>query len=212
MARARKNYSGPVQSVFHLEDLDHDTLVKLAGQFARAYQQMDGHWFDAVAQKYGQQVARDMDKEVWLRNIPPTALRTLQALGHEAKDMAAILKVTQFHPAAGGCPYLYDYEVELKSPTVGIVIVKRCKAMRVYREKGDMEFVRVMCRDWDIPMFGMTGKAVIPNVKCRPLVIPPYDAPYTKKVEGVDCMWEYTIEPEKGRAKTAKDTKRKAIR
>jgi len=162
-----------------------------------------------VAQKYGQQIARDMDKEVWLRNIPPTALRTLQALGHEAKDMAAILKVTQFHPAAGGCPYLYDYEVELKSPSVGIVKVTRCKAMRVYRDRGDMEFVRVMCRDWDIPMFGMTGKAVIPNVKCRPLVIPPYDAPYTKKVEGVDCMWEYTIEPEKGKAKTAKKGKTK---
>jgi hypothetical protein len=209
MARAARNYSGPVQPVLHLEDLDHDTLVKLAGQFARAYQQMDGHWYDAVAQKYGHEVARDMDKEVWLRNIPPTALRTLQALGHEAKDMAAILKVTQFHPAAGGCPYLYDFEVELKSPTVGIVKVTRCKPMRVYRDKGDMDFVRVMCRDWDIPMFGMTGKAVIPNVKCRPLVIPPYDAPYAKKVEGVDCMWEYTIEPEKGKAKTAKKGKTK---
>jgi hypothetical protein len=121
--------------------------------------------------------------------------------------MAAILKVTQFHPAAGGCPYLYDFEVELKSPTVGIVKVTRCKPMRVYRDKGDMEFVRVMCRDWDIPMFGMTGKAVIPNVKCRPLVIPPYDAPYTKKVKGVDCMWEYTIEPEKGKGKPAKKGK-----
>jgi Family of unknown function (DUF6125) len=209
MARAAKDYSGPVKPVLHLEDLDHDTLVKLAGQFARAYQQMDGHWYDAVAQKYGHDVARDMDKEVWLRNIPPTALRTLQALGHEAKDMPAILKVTQFHPAAGGCPYLYDFEVELKSPTVGIVKVTRCKPMRVYRDKGDMEFVRVMCRDWDIPMFGMTGKAVIPNVKCRPLVIPPYDAPYAKKVEGVDCMWEYTIEPEKGKAKTAKKGKTK---
>jgi hypothetical protein len=210
MAKAGKNYSGPVQPVVHLEDLDHDTLVKLAGQFARAYQQMDGHWFDAVAQKYGQQIARDMDKEVWLRNIPPTALRTLQALGHEAKDMAAILKVTQFHPAAGGCPYLYDYEVELKSPTVGIVKVLRCKAMRVYRDRGDTEFVRVMCRDWDIPMFGMTGKAVIPNVKCRPLVIPPYDAPYTRKVEGYDCIWEYTIEPEKKiKARTTKKAKTK---
>ena len=209
MARAGKNYSGRVQPVLHLEDLDHDTLVKLAGQHARAYQQIDGHWYDAVAQRYGHQVARDLDKEVWLRNIPPTALRTLQALGHEAKDMAAILKVTQFHPAAGGCPYLYDYEVELKSPSVGIVKVTRCKAMRVYRDRGDMEFVRVMCRDWDIPMFGMTGKAVIPNVKCRPLVIPPYDAPYTKKMEGVDCMWEYTIEPEKGKVKTAKKGKTK---
>ena len=207
MARAAKNYSGPVQPVLHLEDLDHDTLVRLAGQHARAYQQIDGHWYDAVAQRYGHQVARDLDKEVWLRNIPPTALRTLQALGHEAKDMAAILKVTQFHPAAGGCPYLYDYEVELKSPTVGIVKVTRCKAMRVYRDRGDMEFVRVMCRDWDIPMFGITGKAVIPNVKCRPLVSPPYDAPYDKKVEGVDCMWEYTLEPEKGKAKTTKKGK-----
>ena len=209
MGRVMKNYSGPVERAFHLEDLDQDTLVKLAGQFARAYQQMDGHWYDAVAQRYGHEVAREMDKEVWLRNIPPTALRTLQALGHEAKDMAAILKVTQFHPAAGGCPYLYDFEVELKSPTVGIVKVTRCKPMRVYRDKGDMEFVRVMCRDWDIPMFGMTGKAVIPNVKCRPLVIPPYDAPYNKKVEGVDCMWEYTLEPERGKAKTAKKGKTK---
>jgi len=154
MARATKDYSGPVKPVLHLEDLDHDTLVKMAGQFARAYQQMDGHWYDAVAQKYGHEVAREMDKEVWLRNIPPTALRTLQALGHEAKDMAAILKVTQFHPAAGGCPYLYDFEVELKSPTAGIVKVTRCKPMRVYRDKGDMEFVRVMCRDWTSPCLG----------------------------------------------------------
>ena len=209
MAKSLKNYSGPVRPVVHLEDLDQETLAKLAGQAARAYQQIDGHWYDAVAQRYGHQVARDLDKEVWLRNIPPTALRTLQALGHEAKDMAAILKVTQFHPAAGGCPYLYDYEVELKSPTVGIVKVTRCKAMRVYRDKGDMEFVRVMCRDWDIPMFGITGKSVIPNVKCRPLVIPPYDAPYTRKEEGYDCIWEYSLETKKGKEAAKKPAGKK---
>lgn len=190
-------YSGPVVPVVHLEDFDQETLVKLAYQYARAYQQIDGHWFEIVEKKYGTQIARDLDKEVWLKNIPPTALRTLEAVGHKEKDMAAILKVTQLHPAAGGCPHLYDYEVELISPTKGIVKVPRCKPMRYWRDKGNMDFVRVMCRDWDIPGFGITGTSVIPEVKCRPLVIPPYDAPYTRKEEGYDCIWEYSLEPEK---------------
>ncbi|MCX5999280.1 MAG: DUF6125 family protein [Chloroflexi bacterium] len=188
------DYSGPVVPDLRLENLSHDTLVKLAGQYARAYQLMDGHWYDAVAKRYGEQMARDLDLEVWLRNIPPTVVRTLQALGHEGKDMAAILKATQFHPAAGGCPYLYDYEVELKSPKLGIVKVTRCHQMRKYRDRGDLDFVRVMCREWDIPAFGRTGKAIIPDVKCRPLVLPPYDAPYERQELGVDCMWEYSLD------------------
>jgi hypothetical protein len=171
-----KDYSGPVLPVVRLEDFDQETLVKLAYQYARAYQQIDGHWYEIVAKKYGEQVARDLEK-----------------------DMAAILKVTQLHPAAGGCPHLYDYEVELVSPTRGIVKVPRCQPMRYWRDKGNMDFVRVMCREWDIPGFGITGTSLIPEVKCRPLVIPPYDAPFTRKEKGYDCIWEYSLDPEKGR-------------
>ena len=188
-----KDYSGPVRPVCRLEDLSKDTLVKLANEYARAYQQMDGHWYDAVAKRYGEQIAREIDLEVWMRNIPSTARRTLEALGHKENDMAGILKVNQFHPAAGGCPFLYDYEVELKSPKVGIVKVTRCHPMRHYRDKGNMDFVRVMCRKWDPQMFGQSAKAIIPEVKWRPLILPPYDAPYEEQEPGVDCMWEFTI-------------------
>jgi hypothetical protein len=199
MARVMKDYSGPVCPIIHLRDLGKETVIKLAVQFARGYSQIDGHWYDAVAKRYGEKVARDLDFEVWMRNIPPTALRTLEALGHKERDMAAILKVTQFHPAAGGGEYLWDYEVEMKSPNVGIVKVLKCRPYSYYMEKGDLDFVRVMCREWDIPMFGITGTAIIPEVKCRPLVIPPYDAPYETKPEpGVACVWEYSIEPEQG--------------
>lgn len=188
-----KDYSGPICPVVHLEDLSTDTLAKLANEYARAYQQIDGHWYDAVAKRYGEKIARDLDFEVWMRNIPPTARRTLEALGHKDNDMAGILKVNQFHPAGGGCPFLYDFEVELKSPTVGIVKVTRCHPMRHYREKGSMDFVRVMCREWDTKMFGQSAKAINPDVKCRPLVLPPYDAPYERQEPGVDCMWEFTL-------------------
>ncbi|MCX6000846.1 MAG: hypothetical protein NTU41_15040 [Chloroflexi bacterium] len=121
MPRVMKDYSGPVCPYVHLENFSKKVVRDLAVQYARAYSQIDGHWYDAVAKRYGEKIARDIDLEVWLRNIPPTALRTLEALGVKERDMAAILKVTQFHPAAGGGEYLWDYEVELKSPTVGIV-------------------------------------------------------------------------------------------
>jgi hypothetical protein len=189
-----KDYSGPVRPVCRLEDLDKDTLVKLANEYARAYQQMDNHWHDAIAKRYGAEIAREIDFEVWMRNIPSTARRTLEALGHKEHDMAGILKVNQFHPAAGGCPYHYDYEVELKSPKVGIVKVARCRPMRFLREKCDTEFLRTMCRKWDVEMFGQSAKAIVPNVKWRPLVIPPYDAPYDRQEPGYDCIWEFSIE------------------
>ncbi|MBL7119423.1 MAG: hypothetical protein ISS53_01915 [Dehalococcoidia bacterium] len=197
MEKELTDYSGHVCPYLHLMDLSKETIAKLAIQYARAYSQIDGHWYDAVAERYGEQVARDLDYEVWMRNIPPTAMRTLQALGHEEKDIAAILKVTQFHPAAGGGEYLWDYEVELKNPNLGIVKVLKCRPYSYYMAKENLDFVRVMCRDWDIPMFGITGTAVVPNVKCRPLVIPPYDAPYETKPEpGVVCVWEYSLEPD----------------
>lgn len=192
--KKESGYSGPVRPVCRLEDLDNETLVKLANEYARAYQQMDNHWYDAIAKRYGEQTAREIDFEVWMRNIPPTARRTLEVLGHKENDMAAILKVNQFHPAAGGCPYHYDYEVELKSPKVGLVKVARCKPMRFLREKGDAEFLRIMCRKWDVEMFGQSAKAIVPNVKWRPLVIPPYDAPYENQEHGYDCIWEFTVE------------------
>ena len=80
--------------------------------------------------------------------------------------------------------------------------------MRYWREKGNLDFVRVMCREWDIPGFGLTGTSVIPSAKCRPLVIPPYDAPYTRKEEGYDCIWEYSLEPDR-RKKAARRVSKK---
>ena len=50
-------------------------------------------------------------------------------------------------------------------------------------------------RDWDIPMFGIAGTSINPKVKCQPLIIPPYDAPYDTQPDGCDCVWEYSLEP-----------------
>ena len=194
MKKELQDYSGPVIPIVHLEDFCKEVLVKLANQFARAYSQIDGHWYDAVAKRYGEKVAREMDYEVWMRNIPPTAKRTLEAVNVHGNDIAAILKATQLHPAAGGGEYLWDYEVELKNPNVGIVKVLRCKPYRYYKERNNIDFIRVMCRDWDIPMFGITGTSINPKVKCRPLIIPPYDAPYDTQPESCDCVWEYSLE------------------
>jgi len=70
-----KDYSGPTRPICRLVDLDKGTLVQLANEYARAYQQMDNHWHDAVAKRYGAQSAREIDFEVWMRNIPSTARR-----------------------------------------------------------------------------------------------------------------------------------------
>jgi hypothetical protein len=43
-------------------------------------------------------------------------------------------------------------------------------------------------------MFGQSAKAIVPNVTWKPLVLPPYDAPYESQEAGIDCMWEFTIE------------------
>ena len=85
-----KDYSGPVRPICRLEDLDKDTLVKLANEYARAYQQMGNHWHDAISKRYGAEIAREIDFEVWMRNIPSTARRTLEALGHKEHDMTGI--------------------------------------------------------------------------------------------------------------------------
>ena len=75
-----KDYSGPIRPTCRLEDLNKDTLVKLANEYARAYQQMDNHWHDAVAKRYGAQIARQIDFEVWMRNIPSTARQQWEAI------------------------------------------------------------------------------------------------------------------------------------
>ena len=44
-------------------------------------------------------------------------------------------------------------------------------------------------------MFGIAGTSINPKVKCQPLIIPPYDAPYDTQPDGCDCVWEYSLEP-----------------
>jgi hypothetical protein len=46
-----KDYSGPVRPICRLEDLGKDMLVKLANEYARAYQQMDN-----LVRRYSQEV------------------------------------------------------------------------------------------------------------------------------------------------------------
>jgi len=180
-----KDYSGEYVPNLKLEDLSKECLVSLFNAAGKLYLGLDGHWHAVTRERFGDKVAGELEKDVWLRATPSEIRRTLKAANIQGDDVVALAKVFQVDPAIQG---VNEIELELKNRNHGIFTIKRCVTLDSFERRGDIEGIKFAC-GLDAQNWPIVGRTVNPKMKCTMLKLPP-----RKSKEEIACQWEYSLE------------------
>jgi hypothetical protein len=183
--RSKKESAVNIDDILGVGQLDAPTLAQLWNVAAIAYMMVTYGWYSAVKDKYGTDVAQEMEKDVWLgRGVAEYDLRIgLEALGATGKDVQSLFRGFQFAPGEVG---ILNVDFELISPNHGILHHRTCPAVDRFENYDDHRLKH--CCDLCVLAMSLSGEMLNKDIKCRPLKLPP------RSRTDIVCEWEYKLE------------------
>lgn len=187
----RREKRGKKESVVNIDDilgvdqLGAPSLAQLWNLAAIAYMMVTYGWYGAVKDKYGVDVAQEMEKDVWLgRGAAEYDLRIgLEALGATGKDIESLFRGFQFAPGEVG---ILNVDFELIGPNHGILHHRTCPAVDRFENYDDHRLKH--CCDLCALAMPLSGEMLNKHIKCRSLRLPP------RSKTDIVCEWEYKLE------------------
>jgi hypothetical protein len=174
-----------IDDILGIDRLDGPALAQLWNLAAIAYMMVTYGWYGEVKDRYGVDVAQEMEKDVW--NARGAAEYDLQigmsALGVTGDNVESLLRGFQFAPGEVG---ILNVEFELKSPDHGILHHRTCPAVDRFENFDDHRLKH--CCDLCVLAMPLSGEMLNKDIKCRPLKLPP------RSKTDIVCEWEYTLE------------------
>jgi hypothetical protein len=187
--REQDNYSGRFDPQWKYENLSKKALIRLLNEFGRAYIAIDGFWFTLVENRFGIDVAMELDTAIWSKYIPPwTTPRFRKALDIPGNNVETLFKTLQSLPDA--TRDLYEYTFDLKNPNYGIFTVYRCPGLSFFERKQRPERIMPVCHELEPASMGAYAALINPDMVVTALKLPPRKSP-----DEISCQWEFKLEP-----------------
>ncbi len=185
------DYSCELRPVLRYEDFSSEALVRLWIATAKSYILIDAIWMDAVRKRYGDEIARELDMEVWRTVTPHDVRRITEAMNITGKDVAAVLKFLQVEPGAGAV--FPECECELLDPNHGILTVKRCLGLDYCERHESWDTLQYACEVLDAECIPQAAHCINPDIKVIPLKLPP-----RQSKDEPACIWEFKLDVQSG--------------
>jgi hypothetical protein len=185
-----QDYSGSFIPNLKMKGFSKDAILRLWIATSKLYTGVDGIWMTMTRERFGNEVACELDREIWTKRGTPVEIRRIrEAMNIWGDDVESLFKYFQIHPQLTGLEYEIEYD--LKNKNHGIYTIKRCKSLEYFeRHNEDPQIVRYVCQEIDWPAFQLTAHTFNPNMKVTPLKMPPRKS----KDEFPHCQWEFKIE------------------
>ena len=159
--------------------IPEEKLVELC---SRSCYTVDGLWFTAIEQKYGLDVALELDIEVWRRLGLIQAKRVLKTFAiKEDNPIQTVMSVLQVDPI------MLVYKPEIVALTDNKVVFRcaDCPPQKARVRDGRGEFP---CKPVGIAIFTSYAEVINPEIKLSCLVCPPDAHP-----SEYFCEWQFEI-------------------
>ena len=181
-----EDYSGEFRRNLRLDDFSKAALVRLWQAAGKLYVGLDGIWYSLIRERFGEDMARELDAEVWRRETALEVGRVREALNIWGDDVASVLKFIQTDP--GGGAIFPEFECELKDKNYGILTIRRCLGLEYYERHGEREMQKHACEVLDVEGFQAAAGLFSPRIKVRALKLPP-----RKSADEIACQWEFRL-------------------
>ncbi|MFW9850503.1 MAG: DUF6125 family protein [Candidatus Thorarchaeota archaeon] len=165
------------------KDLPKEDLLKLIDVYAKAWQAMDGAYFLALEEKYGMDIAIEMDKAAWRIFSPIEAKRILKEF-----DIPQNGGLKALEQALGYRVYatLNKQSTEWKDKKTLVFTMEACRVQVARNRKGLPDFP---CKQVGIIEYEEFAKSIDPRIITRCNFCPPDEHP-----ENAYCQWEFYLE------------------
>ncbi len=180
------DYSGKLVPVVNMKDFSKDALVRSWHAAAKLYVGLDGLWYTLLRERFGEDVARELDTELWKRAANLEVRRIREAMNIWEDDVESVLKFLQVDPGGGG---VLDIECEMKDKNHGIFTVTRCRGLEYFERHGEIELQKNACEVLDAEGFEQAAQFFNPKIKVTALKLPP-----RKSKDEIACQWEFALE------------------
>lgn len=164
-----------------LESLSKQELLKCIDMLSKNLLTLDGYWFLGVEDRYGQEVAIEIDKEAWERYAVSEARRVKSFLNiteGTLDDMEKAVQLVSIAPVSA-------YEVVRRQKSV-VLTVRNCRPQTARIKSGRGEFP---CKPVGLAHLLAFAREINPKFKARCIRCPPDE--HTKDAW---CSWEFYLE------------------
>ncbi len=165
-----------------IDDLSREELFELNKIYAKNWLAHDGLWFQAIENKYGMDMAIDMDWEAWRRFTVIEARRLIEFLNlGKNSGIAGLKKALSFRLYSS----LNEDEITVEEENVLVYRVKTCRVQHARKKKGLSYFP---CKSVGIVEYSLFAETIDERfetevVSCHP------DITDTE----CNCIWKFTL-------------------
>jgi hypothetical protein len=172
-----------MKDIEKIEDLSRDDLLELTRVYAKNWLAHDGCWFLAAEQKYGMDIAIELDTESWRKFTVIEAKRIIEFL-----ELGKNSGIEGLKKALGFRLYATINEDEISVGEDGKTLeyrVKTCRVQAARRRKGLNDFP---CKSVGIVEYSYFAKTIDERfetecISCPPEITNP----------GYHCIWKFTL-------------------
>ena len=168
-------------------EMSREELLKTVEMFARNWLAHDGCWFLAAEERYGMELAMELDTASWARFAAVEAGRIVRTFGlPEGGGLAALERALGLRMYAA----VNRQHVEWSADGTALrFFMDTCRVQETRRRKGLPDFP---CKSVGEVEFSTFARTVDPRIRTRCLHCPPEAPP------GKNCGWEFTLEEGEG--------------
>jgi hypothetical protein len=165
------------------EDLPKETLLKIVDVYAKSFQAIDGAYFLSLEEKYGMDVAIEIDKQAWRIFAPIEAKRIMKEFnippngGLESLEKALLFRINT---------RLNMHSLERTDDKTLILKMNECRVQVARKRKGLPDHP---CKDVALIEYEVFAKIIDSRLQTKCLVCPPDLHP-----EEYYCAWKFTLE------------------
>jgi hypothetical protein len=165
-----------------IDDLTKYELLELNKIYAKNWLAHDGLWFQSVEEKYGMDMAIDMDREAWRRFTVIEARRLIEFLGlGKNSGITGLKKALSFRLYST----INDDEIVVEEENVLLYRVKTCRVQYARRNKGLPDFP---CKSVGVIEYSLFAKMIDEHFETEALSCHP---DITNK--DYNCIWKFTL-------------------
>jgi hypothetical protein len=166
----------------NIEELTREELIELTEVFAKNWIAHDGSWFLSIEEKYGMDMAIEMDIEAWRKFTVVEAKRLKKFLSLEDNSgIEGLKKALAFRLYSS----LNEDEIVKVADNVLEYRVKTCRVQQARRRKGLKDFP---CKQVGIVEYSLFAKTIDDRFETEVVSCPP---DITNK--DYYCFWRFTL-------------------
>ena len=176
--------SGTDVGVALLQELSKEELIAIIVDDAKNWLAHDGLWFQAVEEKYGMEMAIEVDRAAWEKFTVVEAQRIMARLGIEPGGGIPALVECLKHRLYARLNLQESIEVSAARAVFRMV---DCRVQSARKRKGLPDFP---CKTVGLVEYAGFARTIDPRIETRCIACPPDAHP-----EAFWCAWEFVLRP-----------------